>query len=154
MIGKHSRVVLLTLLGLALLSGCASLVPKLDPPKVSLVSFKTLPGSAGTPRFEIKLRVMNPNKQTLDIAGISYSVDLLGKELITGVSNNIAPIAGYSEGDVTLEAGLQLLELLQLMTGMGSKTSEPLAYKFTAKIDFNGFVPTQRVEERGEIRLK
>ncbi|MCB1691075.1 MAG: LEA type 2 family protein [Halioglobus sp.] len=153
MIQKYTHFVLAALLGLAVLGGCASLAPELDPPKVSLVSFKSLPGDAGAPRFEIKLRVINPNKQTLDIAGISYSVELVGKELITGVANDVAPIAGYGEGVVTLEAGLQLLELLRLMASLGSADSGPLAYRFSAKIDFNGFVPTQRVEESGEISL-
>ena len=123
------------------------------PPKISLVSFKSLPGNSAAPRFEIKLRIINPNKQALDIAGISYSVELLDKELITGVANDVAPIAGYGEGVVTLEAGLQLLELLRLMASLGSAGSEPLAYRFSAKIDFNGFIPTQRVEESGEISL-
>ncbi|CAA0119705.1 Uncharacterised protein [Halioglobus japonicus] len=153
MIGGSSRNALLFILAVMLLAGCASLTPEIDPPKVSLVSFDSLPGHSGTPRFEIKLRVINPNKQTLDIAGISYSVELLGKELITGVANDIAPIEGYGEGVVSLEAGLQLLELLHLMASLGSAGSEPLAYRFSAKIDFNGFVPTQRIEESGEIKL-
>ncbi len=149
---RVSRRLYLALLVL-LLGSCASLAPELDPPRVSLVSFKSLPGDAGTPRFEIRLRVINPNKQTLDIAGISYSVELLGQELIAGVANDVAPIAGYGEGVVTLEAGLQLLELLRLMASLGSAGSEPLAYRLSAKIDFNGFVPTQRIVESGEISL-
>ena len=151
--GTYPRYVLLIMLSLVLLAGCASLAPELDPPKVSLISFKNLPGDSASPKFEIKLRVINPNKQTLDIAGISYSVELLDKELITGVANDIAPIAGYGEGVVTLQAGLQLLELLRLMASLGSAGSEALDYRFTAKIDFNGFMPTQHIEEKGEISL-
>jgi LEA14-like dessication related protein len=143
----------MAVLALALLAGCASLTQDLDPPEINLLSFKTLPGDAGAPRFEIKLRVMNPNKQTLDIAGISYTVAFLDKKLITGVTNDVSPIAGYSEGVVTLDAELQLLELVRLMTSLGSAGSRPLAYRFTAKIDFNGFIPTQRIEETGEIKL-
>lgn len=153
MIGNFTRGATMLFLAFALLSGCASLAPELDPPKVSLLSFKTLPGSGAAPRFEIKLRVMNPNKQTLDIAGISYSVELLGKELISGVTNEVTPIDGYGEGVVTLDAELQLLQMVQLMANLGSKVAQPLAYRFLAKIDFNGFVPTQRVEETGEIKL-
>ena len=153
MIGMSIRNAVLAVLSLMFLAGCASLTPPIDPPKISLVSFKSLPTQGSAPRFEIKLRVINPNKQTLDIAGISYSVELLGKELVTGVANDVAPIAGYGEGVVTLEAGLQLLELLRLMASLGSTGGEPLAYRFTAKIDFNGFIPTQRIEETGEIAL-
>ena len=137
----------------AMLVGCASLPSALDPPKVSLESFRSLPAARGLPRFEIKLRVINPNKQPLDIAGISYSIELLDREVITGVANDIPAIEGYGEGVVTLEAGLQLLEILQLMTGLGVSRSDPLVYRFAAKIEFNGFMPTQRVQERGEIKM-
>jgi len=143
----------LFLFGLILLGGCASLAPQLDPPKVSLESFRSLPGEGAIPRFEIKLRIINPNAQTLDIAGISYSIELLDRELITGVANDIAPIEGYGEGVVTLEAGLQLLEVLRLMASLSKGKSQPLDYRFSAKIDFNGLMPTQRIEDSGEITL-
>jgi LEA14-like dessication related protein len=144
----------LSLVWLLLLSGCASLKPEIDPPKVTIESFNSLPSESGAPRFEIKLRVANPNKQTLDIAGISYSVELLGRELISGVTNDVPTIEGYSEEVVTLEAGLQLFQLLRLLTSLGRSPGEELEYRFSAKIDFNGFVPTQRIEETGVINLK
>jgi LEA14-like dessication related protein len=150
---NFSRHAVLIVLALVLLAGCAHLTPELDPPTINVLSFKSLPSDVGTPRFEIKLRVLNPNKQTLDIAGISYSVAFLDRELITGVTNEVAPIAGYGEGVVTLDAQLQLLELVRLMTSLGSAGSRPLAYRFSAKIDFNGFLPTQHIEETGEIKL-
>ena len=148
-----TRTAALFILWLVMLYGCASIKPQLDPPKVTVDSFRSLPGEGSAPRFEIKLRVVNPNTQSLDIAGISYSVEILGKELITGVSNDIPVIEGYSEEVVTLEAGLQLFQLLRLLASLGTTTSEALDYRFLAKIDFNGFVPTQRVEEAGTITL-
>lgn len=139
---------------LAVLAGCASVFPEVDPPKVTLESFKNLPGEGGAPRFEIKLRIANPNKQSLDIAGISYSVDILDKELISGVTNEVPLIEGYTEEVVTLEAGLQLFQLVRLLAGLGQEPTDNLAYRFSAKIDFNGFVPTQRIEESGSINLQ
>ena len=124
-----------------------------DPPQVSLESFKALPDVEGAPRFEIKLRIANPNTQALDIAGISYSIALLDRKLISGVTNEVPRIEGYSEEIITLEAGLQLIELLRLFASLGTSGNEPLNYDFSAKIDFNGLVPTQRVKESGEIRL-
>ncbi len=140
-------------LGLVILAGCASLTPELDPPKISLVSFRNLPSEGGAPRFEIRLKVINPNKRSLDIAGISYSVALLDTEIIAGVANDVSPIAGYGEGIVTLSAEVQWLQLLRLMANLGTTRSEPLAYRFTAKIDFNDLLPTQRLEESGEITI-
>ncbi|PLW69516.1 LEA type 2 family protein [Pseudohalioglobus lutimaris] len=142
------------LFALLLLSACASLQPEIDPPKVSLESFNALPSEGGAPRFEIKLRIANPNKQAFDIAGISYSVELQGQELISGVTNEVPVLEAYSEEVVTLEAGLQLFQLLRLLTGLGMQPTDTLEYRFMGKIDFKGFVPTQRVEETGTINLK
>jgi LEA14-like dessication related protein len=99
------------------------------------------------------LRVANPNQQSLDIAGISYGIEILDEELISGVTNEVPEIAGYTEEVVTLEASLQVFQLVRLLTKLGRASTEPLEYKFTAKIDFNGLVPTQRIEETGELAL-
>ena len=144
----------LTLLLIVALAGCASLYQDMDPPKVSVDSFRALPSEGAAPRFEIKLRVINPNTDALDIAGVSYSIALLGREIITGVTNDVPLIEGYSEEVVTLEAGIQLFELLRMFTSLGANADEPLEYKFSAKIDFKGLIPTQRVEDSGVINLQ
>ena len=145
----------LTLLVILICSSCASIVPEIDPPQVSVDSFESLPGEQGTPRFLIKLRIANPNKQTLDIAGISYSISILDRELISGVTNEVPVIEPYTEEVVELHASLKLFQIVRLITGLAQnqQATEALEYRFAAKIDFNGLVPTQRVEEIGEIKL-
>ncbi|TDG13981.1 hypothetical protein E2F43_10840 [Seongchinamella unica] len=150
---KRSSLHCLWLAMLVLATGCAALRPDIDPPKVSLESFNALPSSGGAPRFEISLRIANPNKQAFDVTGISYGVEIQGKELITGVTNEVPVLQPYSEEIVTLEAGLQLLPLLRLLATLGKDASDSLDYRLTAKIDFNGFVPTQRIEETGSFTL-
>lgn len=150
-----NRVCMITAAWLALLvSGCASLSTPMDPPNVSLDSFSSLPAEGGGPRFLIKLRVQNPNEQKLDIVGVSYGIELAGQEVLTGVSNDIPVIDGYSEGVVSLEASLKLLQMLRLLASLGQTEADELTYRFTAKIDFKGLIPTQRVEEVGQIKLK
>jgi LEA14-like dessication related protein len=152
-LGRFSFAVLLTVLAL-IQSGCASLTPDFDPPKVTVESINALPSQDVGPRFEIKLRVLNPNKQSLDIAGISYAVELLGKELVSGATNEVPVIEGYSEEVVTLEAGINMFQLLRLLADLGQANTSSLEYRFTAKLDFNGFIPTQRVEETGTLSLE
>ena len=142
------------MIGVLATAGCASISPEMDPPKVTVESVEGLPSSGGGPRFKIKLRVTNPNKQTLDIAGISYSIEVLDRELLSGVTNEVPVIEGYSEEIVTLEAGINLFQFLRLLAGLGKSTADALDYRFSAKIDFNGFIPTQRVEETGVLDLK
>ena len=81
-------------------------------------------------------------------------MELLGKELINGVTNDVPRIEAYGEETVTLEAGIRLFELLRLLAGLGREQADELDYRFEAKIDFEGFLPTQRVEETGVISLK
>ncbi len=147
---RHIAIVCLA----ALLTACATLTGDLDPPKVTIENVESLPNSGSTPRFLITLRIANPNKQALNIVGVSYSMELLGKELITGVTNEVPRIDAYSEQTVELEAGVRLFELLRLLSGLGLEQTEELDYRFEAKIDFEGFLPTQRVEETGVISLK
>ena len=136
------------------IGGCAALTPEFDAPKVTVESVDSFPSTGGGPRFGIKLRVANPNKQALDIAGISYTVEIMGKDLVSGVTNDVPLIEGYSEEVVSLEASINMFQFLRLIAGLGKSSSDALEYRFSAKIDFNGFIPTQRVEETGVLNLK
>jgi LEA14-like dessication related protein len=138
---------------LVLGAGCASVTQDIDPPKISVESVEGVPAEGGAPRFRIRLRVINPNTQALDIAGISYGIQIMDQEVVSGVTNDVPVIEGYSEGLVTLDAGLQLFQVMKLLTTLGKSRGEPLAYKFVAKIDFKGLVPTQYVEETGQLAL-
>ncbi|MBN7798426.1 LEA type 2 family protein [Parahaliea mediterranea] len=147
-----ARIPLLLCLA-AMLSGCASLMADMDPPVVNVDSVRSLPAGDGGPRFEITLRIANPNKQALDIAGISYSVDILDHSLVSGLTNEVPRIEPYSEQSVTLRAGVNMLQLLRLLADLGRQRNEALDYRFAAKIDFKGLLPTQRVEESGSLTL-
>ena len=133
--GKPWRVLSALLLTL-FLAGCAGLGP-----------------ADSGPRFRIVLRIANPNAQALDIAGISYGIALLERELVSGVTNQVPTIAGYTEEQVTIDAGVNLLEVLKLLGSLGRARSDTLEYRFTAKIDFRGLLPTQYVEDSGVLRL-
>ena len=73
--------------------------------------------------------------------------------LISGVSNQVPRIEGYSEEQVVIKAGVNLLELLRLLGNLGYSRSDALDYRFRAKIDFRGLLPTQYVEDSGSVAL-
>lgn len=136
-----------------LLGGCATLVEEIDPPSISLQSLRPVAGSGMAPDFEIKLRVVNPNNFALDIVGIGYQVEIQGMELVSGVSSDVPRIGAYDEGDVTLIASINTYQLLRLLAEVGNSRARALEYTLRAKVDFNGLVPTQRVEDSGVIDL-
>ena len=140
---------------LALLGGCASMTnPGVEPPVVSLSSFRMLPQQTVSPRFEIDLNIINPNRDPLSFEGIFYTVTIEGYEVLAGVSNNLPTVAPYSEADILLEAGVDVIKSIRLISSLMQQPRDSFRYGFTAKLDPGGFNPKITIEEEGEFSLQ
>lgn len=143
------------LLVTGLLSACAGMGPGYEAPTVSVQSFRPLAATNGTglPTFEIGLHVTNPNLQPLELAGISYTISLDGKDVIKGVGNELPIIDGYGEGSFTVTAGFDVFAGIQLFRSLMNKDSNSFAYSFDAKLDPGAFKRKIRVSDSGTISL-
>jgi len=147
---------LLRILALCLaasIASCATLDPDYEEPTVTLTSFKALPSEGMVPSFEIGLRIINPNRQTLTLQGIVYTISLAGHELVKGVGRDFAPIEGYSQGDVHLTASANLLAGIRLIGDLARSPEESLDYEFQARLDLGGLYPSLRIAEKGTVEL-
>ena len=152
--GIRARAIVTPLLLFALLQACASLDPNYEQPTVTLSSFRALPSEGMVPSFEIGLRIINPNRDAINLEGIVYTVSLQGHELVKGVGKDFAPIEGYSEGTVTLTASANLLAGIRLVGDlMGGAMDETLEYEFEAKLDVGGFYPRIKIRESGDFSM-
>ena len=136
-----------------LLSSCASLRPDFETPTVSLQSFAVAPGTTLAPRFEIGLRVVNPNDFALKLKGASYSVSLEGFEILTGVANDLPVIAAYGEGDFVIDAEADLLDSIRLFNSIATDPRDALDYELNAKLDIANFIVPIKINETGSISL-
>ena len=136
------------------LCACAGLRPGFETPTVSVTSFRMLPSGGVAPQFEIGLRVLNPNREALRLAGVSYTISLEGQQLIKGVSNELPVIDGYGSGDITLTAAPNLLAGVRLITDLMSGPRDTVGYAFEAKLDVGTFLPAIRVRDSGDISLR
>ncbi|MBC8318983.1 MAG: LEA type 2 family protein [Desulfobulbaceae bacterium] len=141
----------LFILSTFLISGCAGLQLNYEEPSVSVTSFKVLPSDSIAPRFEIGLRVINPNRTGLSLRGLSYSVAIEGHKIVSGVSNELPDIAGYGEGEVTLVATANLLSGIRLITDLLQERRDTFTYGFDAKLDTGSWRPAIHVQEYGEF---
>ena len=80
---------LFLLLAASLLAACAGQIRDYETPKVNITSLKSLPNEGSGPRFEIGLNIINPNATPLALRGLSYTLELEGHEVLTGVSNQL-----------------------------------------------------------------
>jgi LEA14-like dessication related protein len=142
------------LCGLLLLTGCATLQSDFKEPGVSLVSITPQIKNLFAPEFDVVLRVTNPNRQALDIAGLSYTVHLQGNKLIAGVANELPMIAAYGEADISLRATADLMGGINLLSDFLNQPGEQFDYEFNADIDLGTLYPMVRVQRSGVISLR
>jgi LEA14-like dessication related protein len=136
-----------------LVAGCAGLRPGWETPTVTVKSVRAIPSQGMLPEFEIDLHVVNPNREALKLAGVSYTVSLEGHELIKGVGNDLPVIEGYGEGDITLNASADLFAGVGLIRELMSSQKDSLKYSFEAKLDPGALRPSIRVKDSGEVSL-
>ena len=139
---------------LVVLGGCSGLRPGYETPTVTVSSFKALPGEGAMPAFEIGLRVINPNREALELAGVSYTISLAGHDIIKGVGNELPVIEGYGEGEFTLTASANLFAGIRLMNDLMKADRDSFDYKLEAKLDPGGLRPSIRVKDSGQISLR
>ncbi len=133
---------------------CASLQPGYEKPVVSITSFKAIPGQSIVPHFEIGLHIVNPNRTELNLLGISYSIYLEGHKVITGVSNQLPEIQAYGEGDVVLNASVDIFSSIGFFKDLiQNQNQEKIAYSLKAKLDAGTLHPLIHVTKEGEISL-
>lgn len=141
----------LTIFLIIYLSACATVPSDFEEPSVSVTSF-TPKNSAGiTPQFEIVLHITNPNREPLELEGMSYTIHLDGNKVMSGVSNDLPTIEPYGEADVTLNATANLLGGFQLLTGLMNQTKEHIEYEFNARLDIGAFMPRIDVVRKGVL---
>lgn len=137
----------------SLLTACSGLGAGYEKPTVTVSAFRALPSEGIMPNFEIDLRVINPNREALNLVGMSYTISLDGHELIKGVGNDLPVVEGYGEGTFTVTAATSLLAGVRLVNDLMNKPSDSFEYRFDAKLDVGRFSRAIRVRESGTVSL-
>ena len=150
---KISCYVLFSLSLLFTLS-CATLQPGYETPTVSITSFEAIPSQGVIPQFQIGLHIVNPNRSPLNLKGISYTITLEGHKIMTGVSNQLPRIEAYGEGDLVLNASVDLFSSIGFFTDlMRHQKKDEISYSLDAKLDAGSLHPLIRASKKGKISL-
>lgn len=144
----------LILLPFLFTAGCATLQPGYETPSVSITSFEALPTDGIVPKFRIGLHIVNPNRTALNLKGVAYTIFLENHKVITGVSNQLPKIEPYGEGDVILNAAVDLFSSIGFFTDLlRNKNADKISYRLSAKLDTGTLHPLVRVNKEGELSL-
>ncbi len=143
---------------LTCIAGCAALSGR-DAPSVKVAGLAPLASEGLELRFALKMRVQNPNTEPIDYDGIAVELDLDGRGLASGVSNQKGQIPRYGEQVLTVPVSISALAALrQLLSRIGSADRDlaggTISYSLKGKLGAAaGGFDAVRFVDQGELNL-
>jgi LEA14-like dessication related protein len=133
------------------LVACATLSPYQESPRVSLVSIQPRQMMLLEQRFALQLRILNPNKVAIPVNGLSYAIEINGREFAYGVSQQTAEIPAFGEALLDVEVVSNLLNIMQQLQAMSDATRNSLDYRLTGKINLANSPVSLPFDYSGEL---
>jgi LEA14-like dessication related protein len=86
------------------LAGCSSFGPKLDVPRLTLMSIAATSPDMFNQQFVVHMNVENPNDRELPVKAVDYKLFLEGDSFAEGVAKRsfVVPAKGETEFDMTV----------------------------------------------------
>lgn len=141
-----------TLLLALVLGGCAGMLAR-DPVRMSVVGIEPLAGEGLEMRFDLKLRLQNPNETPLDYDGMAVELELNGKPFASGVSDRKGSVPRFGETlfsvPVTVSAFTAIRQALAVVKG---GTLDDVPYVLRGKLGGGAF-GVMRFSEKGTLSL-
>lgn len=116
------------------ISSCSSLHLQYQEPNVELVSFKALPLNGFEQKFEIGLKLTNPNNYALPLSGINYELNVAGETLAHGVAADIPTISAYGESRFVVPVSTSLLRGVKVIRALLANQGQDINYQLKAKL--------------------
>lgn len=111
------RSILAVFLAAFALTGCVAVVDP-QPPEVSLVHIRVLGGGLLNPRFEVALRLRNPNDFDLPLQSVTFNLDVNGARFAVGNSTKAVTVPKKGEAVLPIAVRGNLLGVAsQFLTG-------------------------------------
>lgn len=127
-----------------ILAACATPPPGFEPPKISIANIAPKDMALFEQRFDVQLRIQNPNETELGVNGIRFDIELNEKEFATGMT---------AEKVVVPRFGSQVLNV-EVITGISSflRQFQRMSQTGTSKVRYR-IKGTAFVESPGTFKL-
>ncbi len=118
-----------------ILAACSALTPKPLPPQVSVAAVEVKSVGVFEQRFEIMLRVTNPNAFELTIEALEFDLDVNGQPFASGLSPLPTRLVANSETDLRIEAVTRSDDLIrQLRAFAPDLLKQGLPYRIRGRV--------------------
>lgn len=139
------------LLAVLMLAACAQ-IGETRAPQVHVVDIRLLPGGLLEQRFQVDLRIGNPNDFDLPLDGLTFELDLNGRHFAEGFTNQAVTVPRLGEARVSVAASTTLLDMMAQALILGERAE--LSYRIAGVVYLRGLSRRQVSYERGgQMRL-
>ena len=133
-------------------AACSSVPRDIDPPRVNLVNIAPKDMTLFEQRYDVQLRIENPNDTDLTIKGMRFGIDLNDKEFANGMSGENVAVPRFGSEVVSVEVTTGLGNILRQLQHLGRSGMSKMRYRLrgTAFVESpsNWKLP---FDEKGEI---
>ena len=137
-----------------LLTSCAGLDKKPEAFKVNISSIKILDSTLMEQRYQVSLRILNKTRETYDVEGISFDIELNGKDFASGVSNQNIQIEPLSESVISVDVSSTIFGIIRQINNMQNNQTKAFNYELSGTLYSSGSLMGIPFRETGEIDLK
>ncbi|SFM54078.1 LEA type 2 family protein [Nitrosomonas communis] len=147
------RIVLMLFLGMvALVVACTQLGAIKQKPEITLANIELVELGLLEQRFNLQLRIQNPNDVALRINGMTVDLELNGTKFAKGLSDKAVTVPRMSEAVMEVKATSSLGMLWQQLSQLEKSSSDKIDYRISGQlfVDGLGSIP---FEQKGDVSI-
>lgn len=148
---RNPLITILTIAFIGLLTSCASLKERPEPPKVSLADLEIREMGLFEQRYLVKLRLQNPNDFALDINGMDYEIFINDRPFAHGVSRNSVSLPSFGEDVLQVDVISSLNRIFEQLRDLHKGFERPFNYRITGGVKLNNWPVKIPFEFDGEF---
>ena len=135
------------------LAGCAGMGYREGDIKVTISSLALLESTLMEQRYLVRLRLQNRTPDNLNISGMSFDVELNGKEFASGVNNRQINVAAFDELRIELEVTSSLFGIIRQLQLLQEHQLKAFEYSISGRVFLGNGLISLPFKESGMIDL-
>lgn len=149
-----SRHILEILLPMLLLGGCGLLQPRLESPLIGLAGIQPQDTTLFEQRYQLQLRVQNPNDVDLSVKGVRCTLYINEREVARGVSPAAVTIPRFGEALLAVNVVSDLRRVFEELRDGVRDSGMPVSYRIGGKLSLEGHAFPLPFDYSGEFDLR
>lgn len=124
---------------LGLATGCASFGTLIEAPEVSVVNIQPEAASGFEQRFQVDLRIANPNERPLEVDGLRFELEVNGERLARGQTGDSVSVPRLGDAVIRVHTTTTLLDVFRQV--WAAQEAKGVRYRIEGRVFLKGIFP-------------